>query len=137
MELTTDFSMLDHSDSTSNLDTPIWITTSISENSYDEAENFELRNLFTSFLLYKLSPYRPSEYKPYARYTDKTKDLDFVNFAPVIYNLKAHTLIDLAASYDISETLRLFMRVENVTDEIYTRAYATMHLDAHFTVESA
>ena len=126
MELTTDFSMLDQN----RLDIQLGYTyldndDQYPENSYDEAENFELRRPI--HVLFADINYLPTDrlnINLYARYTDKTKDLDFVNFAPVIYNLKAHTLIDLAASYDISETLRLFMRVENVTDEIYTRAYS-------------
>lgn len=95
------------------------------ENSYDEAENFELRRPF--HVLFADVNYLPIDrlnINLYVRHTDKTKDLDFVNFAPVIYELKAHTRVDLAASYQINETLRLFARVENVTDKTYTRAYS-------------
>ena len=95
------------------------------ENSYDEAENFELRRPF--HVLFGEVNYLPIDrlnLNLYVRHTDQTKDLDFVNFAPVIYDLKAHTRVDLSASYQLTETLRLFTRIENVTDITYARAYS-------------
>jgi vitamin B12 transporter len=52
-------------------------------------------------------------------YIGKREDLDFSVFPSERVELKGYTLVDLAASYDITKNLEVFGRVENILDEDY------------------
>jgi len=71
-----------------------------------------------------------------ARYAGERDDLDFRQFPAARVILKSYTVVNLAASYIISQNLRLTGRVDNLFDEDYQEVltYGNIPLSAHFGV---
>jgi vitamin B12 transporter len=58
------------------------------------------------------------------RYNGKQGDYAFnPDFSRLIVDLKAYTLVNLAATYDITKSLQLFGRVENLLDKHYQEVF--------------
>ena len=57
------------------------------------------------------------------RYNGEQLDNSFVPATPSLVALPAYTLVDLNASYDVSDNVQLFARVENLLDEKYEEVF--------------
>ncbi|MCK6439541.1 MAG: TonB-dependent receptor [Planctomycetes bacterium] len=57
------------------------------------------------------------------RYTSERDDNDFSTFPATRVELDAHTLVNLAGSYQIADFIRIFGRLENLTDEDYADVF--------------
>lgn len=53
------------------------------------------------------------------RYAGERRDNDFSTFPETVVSLSSYKLVDIAASYRLTETVKLFARVDNVFDEEY------------------
>ena len=58
-----------------------------------------------------------------ARYNGRQKDIFFGYYPPLLVNLRAFTLVNLAATYRIGTHVELFGRVENLLDRRYAEVY--------------
>lgn len=60
------------------------------------------------------------------RYNGRQHDLAFIDpsFVPALARLRSFTLVNLAATYRVSEHLELFGRVENLLDRRYSEIYS-------------
>ena len=58
------------------------------------------------------------------RYTGPQKDLFYGYFPPLLVDLGAFTLVDLAATYRVAPQVELFGRVENLLDRRYSEVYS-------------
>lgn len=66
-------------------------------------------------------------------YTGEQKDLDFATFPATRVTLDDYTLVNLAARYQVNDTLEVFGRVENLLDEDYQDVfgYDTLGIGAY------